>query len=292
MVSRIAAGIVAGLFALAAAPAGAQVRVEQKPNQADAIKKLEAEIAKLREVEEQLHARLKALRNEVDRAGAIERIEKSRIERQIEDVKKRAQIEQERARSEFDRAIKLGNDELKRAEIEFDRAAKFRDDKTRLVEEVEKVQRLRQERDKLDKSDKLSQVEREKSKLAQIEQEKPTKLQEERLQIAKDIDRLIELKTSGDKPKVVVLDVGGKTQVAYEKMSAPELKQLIAKLQILLEEKTRTGDKPGTEKAKPYPGKPGLGEEVKPGALPQDEIMKRLDKLSQELEELRRTIKK
>ena len=259
MVSRIAAGVVAGLFALTATPAGAQVKVEQKPNQADAIKKLEAEIAKLRVMEEELHAKLKHLRMERDRAGAIERIEKSQVELQIEDVKKRAQVEQERARAEFDRALKLGNDELKRAEIEFNRALKVGENQGKLAVEIDKDRRLH------DEHDKLVQVERDKSKLTQIEQEKPTKLQDERARIAQEIDRLIELKTSGDKPKVV-LDGSGKAQVAYEKMQRPELKQLITKLQILLEEKTRSGEKPGTEKVKPLSRQARLRREGQAGS--------------------------
>ena len=65
-------------------------------------------------------------------------------------------------------------------------------------------------------------------------------------------------------------------------MSPEELKQVIVKLQVLLEEKTRNADKTKTiEKVKP-----GSTEKVKPGGVSNDEIMKRLDVLTMQVEEL------
>lgn len=70
-------------------------------------------------------------------------------------------------------------------------------------------------------------------------------------------------------------------------MSAAELKQVIAKLQILLEEKSRTEKaRLKVEKVKPS------GEKVKPGSVSQDEVLKRLDILTKEVDELKRSIKK
>jgi hypothetical protein len=254
MVSRFAAGVVAGLFALAATPAVAQVKVERKPVQAEAKKKLEAELERLKAVEAELQAQLELLRTELDRESKIERIEKSKTERKLADLKKEAQ-------AEFDRAMKLGDDGLKRAQIEFEKALKHQEKPGKLAEEVEKLQRLRDE---------------------------PSKLQDELTrQAQKEIDRVIELQLE-EKPRVLVLGAGaGKTGVNYEQMSAQELKQLIVKLQLMLDEKTRSEKvKPGIEKVKP-----GI-EKVKPGTVSQDEILKRLDKLSHEVEELKRSIKK
>ena len=93
----------------------------------------------------------------------------------------------------------------------------------------------------------------------------------------------VELKDQ-DKPKVLVLSSGDKQPVPYEKMSPQELKQVIVKLQTLLDEKMRNAEKASGEKVS--------GEKVKPGAGSQDEILKRLDKLSYEVEELKRAIKK
>lgn len=284
MVSRVAAGVVSGLLALAAGPASAQVKIEKKSDPAETAKNLEAEIAKLRTMEEALHARLK-MHAEMKRLDALDRVEKSRIERQIEDVKKQAEAERQRARAEFERATRSRNEELKRAEIEFDRAARLQEHPRKLAEEIEKVQRN--------------------SKL-QDERARPTQ---------REFDRFIELKTGQDKPKVVTLEVelkdqdkprvlvlssGDKQPVPYEKMSPQELKQVIVKLQVLLDEKMRNEKiKALGEKVKPaYPSKPGgekvkpLGEKVKPGAVSQDEILKRLDKLSYEIEEIKRSIKK
>jgi hypothetical protein len=261
MVSRFAAGVVAGLFALAATPAVAQVKVERKPVQAEAKKKLEAELERLKAVEAELQAQLELLRTELDRENKIERIEKSKTERKLADLKKEAQ-------AEFDRAMKLGDDGLKRAQIEFEKALKHQEKPGKLAEEVEKLQRLRDE---------------------------PSKLQDELTrQAQKEIDRVIELQLE-EKPRVLVLGAGaGKTGVNYEQMSAQELKQLIVKLQLMLDEKTRSEKvKPGIEKVKPgiEKVKPGI-EKVKPGTVSQDEILKRLDKLSHEVEELKRSIKK
>jgi len=297
MVTRLAAGLVAGLFALGATPARAQVKDERKPDQAETIKKLEAELAKLRAVEEELKARLERLQVETQRKQQIERVERGTIERKIDDARKQAEIENKRAQAELQRATKLRDEQLQR--VENDRVRE-RDNLGRLVEEVEKVQRLGDEKAK------LAQIEREKTvrlrdeqqKFTQLDQERLAKLQEERARLVqREIDRTIELKLAGqDKPRVLVLE-GSKGPVAYEKMSAQELKQVITKLQILLDEKVRAAEKENLGGEKIRPGtpdkaKPGLGEKVKPGAVSQDEILKRLDKLTQEVEELKRAIKK
>ena len=57
-----------------------------------------------------------------------------------------------------------------------------------------------------------------------------------------------------DKPKVLVLNSGDKQPVPYEKMSPQELKQVIVKLQTLLDEKMRNAEKTSGEKVKPGPG--------------------------------------
>jgi hypothetical protein len=265
MLIRATAGVVAGLFALAAAPAGAQDKVERKAAQPEAIKKLEAEIAKLRATEAELHAKLKQLRADVDRADANERFERMQIDRQIEEARMKSEIERQKAK------------------VELERANRIQEERAKIVEDVAKSQRLRDERDKLAhvERDNLARLRDEVSKLAQVDQERLARLQEERARlIQKEIDRVIELKTAGDKPKVVVLGGAEKAPVPYEKMSAEELKQVIAKLQILLEEKVRA------EKLRPARVK------VQPGAVSQDEILKRIDKLAQEVEELKRAIKK
>lgn len=84
-----------------------------------------------------------------------------------------------------------------------------------------------------------------------------------------------------------------------ERMSAEQIKDLIGHLQKALEEKTR-GDK--GEKPVVKPGeKPGTKPEVKPETKPgekgkkpvsQDEILERLEKLSREIDEIRKSLKK
>jgi hypothetical protein len=264
MVIRLAAAVTAGLMALAA-PASAQVKDRQKADEGRTVQKLEAEIAKLRAIEAELTAKLTQMRTELDRKGALERIEKSVIERQIEEVKKQADIERQRAKAEFEKTIRQRDEELKRAEIEFERAARIRDENL-----------------------KLAQIERERTTL-RGEQDKPRFRVVEAQVKGQDKPRVVVLEAEvKDKPKVVVLGEGGKVPVPYEKMSAQELKQVITKLQILLEEKARAEKgKPGVEKVKPV-----LGEKVKPGAVSQEEILMRLDKLSREIEEIKRSIKR
>ena len=112
---------------------------------------------------------------------------------------------------------------------------------------------------------------------------------------------------------------GGIGGLPVERMSAEQVKELIGQLQKVLEEKTRgekgrgekVGEKPGVKpdtKPGEKPGvrfieKPGTkpvekpGEKVKPGAekpgaVSQDEVLKRLDKLAHEIEEIKKSIKK
>jgi hypothetical protein len=98
---------------------------------------------------------------------------------------------------------------------------------------------------------------------------------------------------------------GGFGGLPVERMTPEQIKELIGQLQKVLEEKTRgekgdkgdkVGEKPGTkpsEKPGVKPGekfvKPG-GE--KPGAVSNDEILKRLDKLAAEVEDIKRSLKK
>ena len=135
-------------------------------------------------------------------------------------------------------------------------------------------------------------------KLAQAELDRALKAGDAQLKRAQvEFEKALNLKAGQDKPKVLVPGPGGKPQVAYEQMTPEQLKELITKLQRVLDEKTRgpdkakpdTGDKPkpgATNKVKPAGGK------VKPGAASQDEVLKRLDKLTAEVEDLKRAIKK
>jgi hypothetical protein len=163
---RLSAGVVAGVFAFAASPALAQ---DKKPAQTDAVKKLEAELAKLKAAEAEVQAQLRKLGAEPERKRTIEVVDKS--------------------------------------------------------------------------------------KLAQA---------------------------GPDKPKTAVFVQSGKGTAQYEQMTPQQIKELIVKLQVLLEEKTRAAQKE----------KPGTGDKPKPGAGSPDEILKRLDQLSKEIDELRRAIKR
>jgi hypothetical protein len=273
MVSRFAAGVVAGLFALAASPVVAQVKVERKPDQADAIKRLEAELDRLRAVEAELQAKLKMLSAESERERRLEKLELKRTELRDADLLKLAQRETEKARKESIEQSRL-------ALIEAEKTLKVRD-AVLAREEFEKAARLQ------DEQLKRARIEFEKTLTLKAGDDKPRVVTLE-----------VELKDQ-DKPKVLVLSSGDKQPVPYEKMSPQELKQVIVKLQTLLDEKMRNAENPSGEKVKPaYPGKPG-GEKIKPGAekvkpaaSSQDEILKRLDKLSYEVEELKRAIKK
>jgi len=94
---------------------------------------------------------------------------------------------------------------------------------------------------------------------------------------------------------------GGLGNLPVESMSAEQIKQLIGRLQQALEAKTREGDqpkKPGAEARKPgdQPKKPGADQPKKPegdkGARSQEEILRRLDQINKELDEIRRSLKK
>ena len=80
---------------------------------------------------------------------------------------------------------------------------------------------------------------------------------------------------------------GFRPGVGPEQMDPEQIKQMIARLQNMLENKAGGGDrpKPGSEGGKP--GNPDRG-----GGASQADILKRLDKLTQELDEIRRSIKK
>lgn len=75
-----------------------------------------------------------------------------------------------------------------------------------------------------------------------------------------------------------------------ERMSPEQIKQIIGRLQKALEEKTR-GDQPkkpdGDKGKKPDGDKP----KVK-GAQSQEDILRRLDQINKELEDIRRSLKK
>lgn len=112
-------------------------------------------------------------------------------------------------------------------------------------------------------------------------------------------EKLRQLKGEGGKPSAPQFP-------PFEKLSPEQLKGLIAHLQNLLAEKTKAGatekpaapDKGGkpqfTEKKPGAPEKPGKPQftEKKPGAASQDEILKRLDRLSAEIDDIRRSLKK
>jgi cell division protein FtsB len=115
MTSRIAAGVVAGLFAFGASPAFAQPGEERKPAQDDAVRKLQAELEKLRATQAEVEAQLRRLGVEGERKRVIERVEIDRAVPNRDELKKR--IDQE-----IDRALRAKDSGLKRAEAELDRA--------------------------------------------------------------------------------------------------------------------------------------------------------------------------
>jgi hypothetical protein len=280
MLSRLTAGLAAGVFALATTPAIAQVKEERKSDQAETVKRLQAELERLKAVEAELQAKLKSLSNENERRRAVESIElKRRLDKEsIETTRNRLADEVKRA--EMDKVLRLRGREA--------------------PQEIEKAHRVRDEHEKLDQveREKVTRVRDEELQRAQVEQQRAARLQVERARdIQREIDRAIELKVAGqDKPRVLVLE-SGKVPVPYEKMSPQELKEVIVRLQMLLDEKVRAADKEklGGEKIKPGAPdkpKPGSGERIKPGMVSQDEILKRLDKLTHEVEELKRAIRK
>jgi hypothetical protein len=283
MLSRLTAGLAAGVFALATTPAIAQVKEERKSDQAETVKRLQAELERLKAVEAELQAKLKSLSNENERRRAVESIEpKGRLDKEpIE--KARNRLADEVKRAEMDKVLRLREALGREALQEIEKAHPVRDEHEKLAQvEREKVTRVRDE-----------ELQR-----AQVEQQRSARLQVERARdIQREIDRAIELKVAGqDKSRVLVLE-SGKVPVPYEKMSPQELKEVIVKLQMLLDEKVRAADKEklGGEKIKPGAPdkpKPGSGERIKPGTVSQDEILKRLDKLTHEVEELKRAIRK
>src|SRR5262245_57471158 len=92
MVSRLIAGAIAGVFALAASPAFAQTREVKRVDQSDEVKKLQAELERLKAVEAELQAKLRQLANEAERAkargerntAALELLEQARLREEVE----------------------------------------------------------------------------------------------------------------------------------------------------------------------------------------------------------------
>jgi hypothetical protein len=123
-------------------------------------------------------------------------------------------------------------------------------------------------------------------KRAQEEIEKAFKLKDDAVKRAQgEIEKTLTLKLGQD-GRVEVRGQGGRDAVPYEKMTPEQLKELITKLQRILEEKVRNAEREkNVEK-----GRPGV--ERRPGAASQDEILKRLDMMQKEIEELKRAIRK
>ncbi len=109
--------------------------------------------------------------------------------------------------------------------------------------------------------------------------------------------KLQKVKGEPGKPNFAPFGPGfkGPPVMVFEKMSAQELKDLINKLQNVLDDKTR-GDKP-TKPTGDKPTKPTGDKTTKPTgdkteASGQDAILQRLDKLTREIDEIRKSIKK
>ena len=251
--SRMCVAMVVAL-AFAVSPALAQDKQAEK--QADKAKAIESEIAKLRAAQAELEAQIKKLTIESNLKLAKERKDAGVKDKIIE-------IEKEHFLNLKDDLIKEAQ---KRAQIELEMALKLKDDQLKRVEvEIEKALKLADD-------------------------------QVKRVQI--EGGKTLVLKGAQDKPRVEFVP-GGRDNVPYEKMTPEQLKELITKLQRVLEDKVRNAEREkNVEKVKPVerikPGSPDRPErlERKPGAASQDEIMKRLDMLQKEIEELKRAIKK
>ena len=74
-------------------------------------------------------------------------------------------------------------------------------------------------------------------------------------------------------------------------MDPEQIKQMIARLQMFLENKAGGGDRPKPRAEGGKPGNPDRNPDRDAGPS-QADILKRLDKLTQELDEIRRSIKK
>ena len=72
LTNRIAAGVIAGLFALTASNTSAQ---DKKPAPPDTVKALEAELARLKAMEMELQAKLKHVQIEAERQRILEAAE-------------------------------------------------------------------------------------------------------------------------------------------------------------------------------------------------------------------------
>jgi hypothetical protein len=244
--NRIAAGVVAGLFALTASNASAQ---DKKPAPPDTVKVLEAELARLKAMEAELQAKLKQVQMEAERQRAREAAERREAQDLLQAQVKRAQVEAHKA--ELEKALKLRADHLKLAQLEAGKAVVIGDDVKRGVIELQKG---------------------------------------------------LVLKAGPDNPKATIVLSGMAGPAAYEKMSPQQIKELIGKLQRILDEKIRHGDdqkrteieKEGRRKAEVERRVEIRGGNllVNPGQVSQEEILKRLDRLSKEVDELRRAIRK
>lgn len=247
--------IVAGVIAgLFAFAASNASAQDNKPAQPDTVKALEAELARLRAMEAELQAKLKQVQVEAARQRAREALERSRAEGDLlQEQVKRAQIEaQKMAQAELEKALKLRADHLKLAQLEGGKAIVIGDDVKHGL---------------LKLGDGLT------------------------------------LKATGlDGPKGTIVLSATAGPAAYEKMSPQQIKELIGKLQKILDEKIRHGDgqkrtdieKEGRRKIeieRRVEIRPGTLK-VNPAQVSQEEILKRLDRLSKEVEELRRAIRK
>jgi hypothetical protein len=188
--------------------------------------------------------------------------------------------------------------------------AKLRAVQAELEAQLRKAERAQGAREVVDERRKSIEVEIEKAlklkddqlKRAEVEIEKALKLADDKVKRAQiEGAKTLVLKGAQDKPRVEFTVKDGRDNVPYEKMTPEQLKEVIAKLQKLLVEKLRNAEREAVEKVKPVERvKPGSTDrpdrpdrfDRKPGAASQDEIMKRLDMLAKEIEELKRAIKK
>ena len=259
LTNRIAAGVIAGLFALTAANASAQ---DKKPAPPDTVKALEAELARLKAMEMELQAKLKHVQIEAERQRILEAAERRAQSDLLQEQVKRAQIEaQHLAQVELEKALKLKADHLKLAQLEGGRAVVIGDD-----------------------------------------------VKHGQLKLGEGLT----LKATGvDGPKGTIVLSATAGPAAYEKMSPQQIKELIGKLQRILDEKTRHADHQKRSEIEDREAQRDIEKEgrrkieierrveirpgtikANPGQVSQEEILKRLDRLSKEVEELRRAIRK
>ena len=250
MMSRFAAGIVAGLFALAATPAIAQVKGRTKAGSGRGDQESGGGDRQAPGNGGGTPGQVEATPNGAGPREQFERVEKSQVELKLEDVTKRARVEKNglrrssTARSSSEGRTQAGGDRIRPGDEGRREPGKAREGgRQGPGGATNRPNSLRSNgRSQSSPGSETSRSSTNESGGARADYSGDRSAHRGKVRDRTNPRSWCSIGRQGAGP--------------YEKMSPQELKQLITKLQILLEEKIRNAEKPGTEKVKPYPASP------------------------------------